>query len=122
MKEDFDPRKSVVLQMRNKPTPSPDYYGLKTQEQYLNMTYKRPYQQIPTKLSQNIPKIYSKKDPGFKERSHQDQEVRDYFRFSQANKSHDFSKTRSRDDISYLKEASEYAKQEEQKRLKKVQE
>ena len=37
--------------MRNKPTPSPDYYGLKSQEQYLNMTYKRSYQQIPTKLS-----------------------------------------------------------------------
>ena len=120
--KDFDPRKSIILQLRNRATPSPAYYGIAPSDQYLNMTYQRSYQQLPFHLDKKIPKILRQKDPGWKDRGGEDAKAKDFFRYSQANKSYDFGRLRERNDISYLKNANEYVKEIEAEKQRKREE
>lgn len=86
------------------------------------MTYQRPYQHLPFHLDKNIPKILHVKDPGWKDRGGEDAEAKDFFKYSQANKSYDFGRLRERDDISYLRKANDYVKEIEAEKQRKKEE
>ena len=77
---------------------------------------------MPFHLDKKIPKILYQKDPGWKDRGGEDVGAKDFFRFSQVNKSHDFGRMRARDDISYLKNANDYVKEVEAEKQRKKEE